>query len=89
MAFGRCVLLSDIPENAEVGGEAAVYFRSGDVRKLKDAIETVLEGDSEAAERGEEGRRRIEKHFNWDRLVDSLEAFYIETMEKRHGLARQ
>ncbi len=88
MAFGRCALLSDIPENAEVGGDAAVYFRTGDVRNLRDAIDSVLASDSEIAARGEAGRQRVEILFNWDRLVESLEAFYIETMEKRHGLAR-
>jgi glycosyltransferase involved in cell wall biosynthesis len=88
MAFGRCVLLSDIPENAEVGGDAACYFRTGDVGSLRGALSGLIEKDAEIAARGEMGRRRVETHFNWDRLVESLEAYYYETLEKRRGRTR-
>jgi glycosyltransferase involved in cell wall biosynthesis len=83
MAFGRCVLLSDIPENAEVGGDVAAYFATGDVRSLGSSLERLLRDESEIAARGEAARRRAEARYNWDRLVESLEAFYVETIEKR------
>jgi len=88
MAFGRCVLLSDIPENAEVGGDAACYFRAGDAGNLREALIGLLDKDAEIAARGEMGRRRVETHFNWDRLVEALEAYYYETLEKRRARAR-
>jgi glycosyltransferase involved in cell wall biosynthesis len=87
MAFGRCVLLSDIPENTEVGGDAASYFAVGNVLSLRESLSGLLERDAEIAARGEMGRRRVEAHFNWDRLVESLEDFYLETLEKRRGRA--
>jgi glycosyltransferase involved in cell wall biosynthesis len=85
MAFGRCVLLSDIPENTEVGGDAASYFAVGNALSLRESLAGLLERDAEIAARGEMGRRRVEAHFNWDRLVESLEDFYLETLEKRRG----
>jgi glycosyltransferase involved in cell wall biosynthesis len=88
MAFGRCVLLSDIPENAEVGGDAACYFAAGDARSLREALSGLVDKDAEIAARGEMGRRRVETHFNWDLLVESLEAYYHETLEKRRRRAR-
>jgi len=88
MAFGRCVLLSDIPENAEVGGDAARYFAVGDARSLRESLSGLIDKDAEIAARGEMGRRRIETHFNWDRLVEALEAYYYETLEKRRGRVR-
>jgi len=53
MSFGRCVLLSDIPENREVGGDAAYYFKTGDSNELRDALNNLLE-DREAV-----GRRQL------------------------------
>lgn len=83
MAFGRCVLLSDIPENVEVGGDAAAYFKVRNVNELKGALERLLESGDEVAARGAAGRRRVEAHFNWDRLVETLEAYYQEVLEVR------
>jgi glycosyltransferase involved in cell wall biosynthesis len=88
MAFGRCVLLSDIPENAEVGGDAACYFGAGDARSLREALAGLIERDAEIAARGEMGRSRVETHFSWDRLVDELESYYHETLEKRRDPSR-
>jgi glycosyltransferase involved in cell wall biosynthesis len=88
MAFGRCVLLSDIPENAEVGGDAARYFKAGDAESLREALAGLADREPEIAARGEMGRRRVETHFNWDRLVESLESYYYETLEKRRGRGR-
>jgi len=88
MAFGRCVLLSDIPENAEVGGDAACYFRAGDAVSLRDALGGLIDKDAEIAARGEMGRHRVETYFNWDRIVEELEAYYHEALEKRRGRAR-
>ena len=83
MAFGRCVLLSDIPENIEVGGDVAAYFKTTDVNSLRDAIERLLEGDASIASRGADGRRRVEAHFNWDRIAEALEAYYFEILLSR------
>ena len=88
MAFGRCVLLSDIPENAEVGGDAAAYFAVGNALSLRESLASLLGRDAEIVARGEMGRRRVESQFNWDRLVESLEEFYLETLERRRGRLR-
>ena len=39
MSFGVPCTLSDIPPHREVAGPAAIYFRSGDVNSLVDALE--------------------------------------------------
>jgi glycosyltransferase involved in cell wall biosynthesis len=83
MAFGRCVVLSDIPENVEVGGDVATYFSAGSVQSLREALAGLVDREAEIAARGEMGRRRVEEHFNWDRLVEALEECYYETVEKR------
>ncbi|MEJ2722050.1 MAG: glycosyltransferase family 4 protein, partial [bacterium] len=86
MSFGRCVLLSDIPENREVGGDAAVFFRSSDVNDLRARLKSLFENDGEVVKRGEAGRRRVEAHFNWDSIAGDLEAYYADVIEdKRRG----
>ena len=85
MAYGRCVLLSDIPENIEVGGEVALYFKTRDVNALRASLHNLLEDGRNLSARGEAGRRRVEAHFNWDRLVEVLEGYYLEVIEAHRG----
>ncbi len=83
MSFGRCVLLSDIPENKEVGGDVAVFFKTSDVNALRSALNRLLQDPDEVARRGEAGRRRVESSFNWDSIAETLEGYYLEVLDKR------
>lgn len=85
MAFGRCVLLSDIPENVEVGGDVAVYFKTRNANELRSALKGMLEDEPGLAARGALGRRRVEERFNWDCLVGELEEYYCEVLGARHA----
>jgi glycosyltransferase involved in cell wall biosynthesis len=42
LSYGRCVLLSDIPENVEVAESNAPSFRSRDVSDLREKLEMLL-----------------------------------------------
>ncbi len=77
MAFGNCVLVSDIAENLEVvGEEAGVRFRSRDPEHLRE----VLAGLLAAPERVNVMRRKAAEHvrrqFDWDRIVDEYETLF-------------
>ena len=76
MAHRRCVIVSDIPENAEVVGESGVRFRSGDVEDLCRAIERVDGNPAMTASEGEKAVARVDEAYNWDNIVDSLEETY-------------
>jgi len=83
LSYGRCVLISDIPENMEVAEEVSVSFRSKDVddlhRKLEDLIrhpETVRRHEALA-------RRHIEQHYSWDKVAEHTEAVYRELVAGR------
>jgi len=88
MAFGRGVLLSDIPENLEVGGDVALYFNAGNVNSLRDALEGALEDGAGVEARGARGRRRIETDYSWDAIAEATAAFYAEVLEKRGARRR-
>jgi glycosyltransferase involved in cell wall biosynthesis len=80
MAHGKCVLLSDIPENLEVGGEAALYFKTYDSNSLYESLDKILKDRATAESRGQAGYRRIRDHYNWDRLAELVEGYYYEIL---------
>jgi glycosyltransferase involved in cell wall biosynthesis len=80
MAHGRPVLLSDIPENREVGGDAALYFKCCDSNDLHNKLKVLLEDETVSWRLAEAARRRVEAHYNWDRIAEAVEAFYLSRL---------
>jgi glycosyltransferase involved in cell wall biosynthesis len=76
MAHRRCVIVSDIPENAEVVADAGVRFRPGDAADLCRVIEEIDADPGLAAREGRKAVSRVDEAYNWDRIVDSLERTY-------------
>ena len=76
MAHRRCVIVSDIPENAEVVGDSGVRFKSGDSADLTRVIDEIDADPGRAREEGEKAVTRVDEAYNWDRIVDSLERAY-------------
>ncbi len=85
MGYGKAVLLSDIPENQEVGGDVAEYFKTNDVNSLAAQLEMMLEDEYDLAGRAQRGVERVADHYNWDRLAEEVEAHYLEVLERRRG----
>jgi glycosyltransferase involved in cell wall biosynthesis len=83
MGFGRCVLLSDIPENLEAGGDVAFYFSTNNVNELRDQLDALLRDGAVREERGAAGVQRIEEEYNWERLGGEVETFYLDVLKKR------
>jgi glycosyltransferase involved in cell wall biosynthesis len=80
MGYARGMLLSDIPENREVAGDAACYYKCSDSNSLYESLNAILEDRGLLAELGKRGRARVENDFNWDRIADSVEQFYAGIM---------
>jgi glycosyltransferase involved in cell wall biosynthesis len=83
LSYGRCVLISDIPENLEVASEVAVPFRSRDVSDLRQKLEDLIRNPERV--RGFESRARehIQRHFSWDTVTEQTEALYEEMLRGR------
>jgi glycosyltransferase involved in cell wall biosynthesis len=83
LSYGRCVLLSDIPENLEVAEGCSVPFKSQDVADLKAKL-TMLLADP-ALVKSFEGRARqhIQDHYSWDRVAAATERVYREMLERK------
>lgn len=80
MAHGRALVLSDIPENAEVGGDAARFFACGDDKALAATIESLLADDAGRRTLGTLARARAETDYNWEIIADRVEAFYYRVL---------
>ncbi len=76
MAYAKCVIASDIPENLEVTGNAALTFKVGDVEDLARVISDVDSNPSLCEEVGRRALERVKEAFDWNRIVDSLEKVY-------------
>jgi glycosyltransferase involved in cell wall biosynthesis len=77
MAHGKCVIVSDIPENTEVTQDAAVTFKAADIDDLARVIEKVDLDDGLTSSFGERAVARVKQEYDWERIVDNLERIYL------------
>ncbi|HTO91493.1 MAG TPA: glycosyltransferase family 4 protein [Candidatus Sulfotelmatobacter sp.] len=80
LSYGRCVLLSDIPENLEVGEDCAVPFRSQDVGDLKQKLEMLLTHPEVVREYESKARAHIQEHYSWDKVAEHTETVYRDLL---------
>ncbi len=81
LSYGRCVLVSDIPENLEVVGDAAPRFRTRDVDDLVRVLGRLDGNPDEVAAYESEVRKHLARRFTWEVVVPELEALYREVVE--------
>jgi glycosyltransferase involved in cell wall biosynthesis len=83
LSYGRCVLVSDIPENLEVAEECALSFRSQDVDDLRVKLEGLIRNPERVKQYGELARRHILQHYSWDTVAQATAELYRSVAAKR------
>lgn len=83
LSYGRCVLVSDIPENLEVAEECALSFRSQDVADLRAKLEHMIRHPEVVQEFGERARRHILAHYSWDPVAEATAELYRSLVPAR------
>lgn len=78
LSHGRCVLVSDIPENVEVTGDVTPRFRNRDVDDLVAQWQALDRDPERVAAHEKRVRAELAHRFTWDNVVDQLEAVYEE-----------
>jgi len=76
LSYGRCVLVSDIPENVEVTHDAAPTFRSRDVDDLTAQLRRLLAEPALVRQYESKARAHIAAHYSWDTVVDATVDVY-------------
>ncbi len=83
MSFSRPVLISDLPENLEVAGDASLRFVRDDADDLERALREMMSLDGEIRlGLGRDGREKIIREYNWDSIADSTEMLYRELVSR-------
>ena len=80
LSYGRCVLLSDIPENLEVAEGCSVSFRSQDVNDLQTKLEALIRDPARVKSFEERARAHIREHYSWDHVAAATEQLYRELL---------
>jgi glycosyltransferase involved in cell wall biosynthesis len=75
MSVGCPVLVSDIPENAWVVGDAGFTFRSGDAGHLREVLDELMQFPELVSASGGRASARAGA-FQWPHIVSQLEAVY-------------
>ena len=84
MASGVPVVASDIPGVRSVAADGGLTVPPGDDDALAQAIHTMLEqSPAQKQQQSEDVRAVVEASYSWERIVDTLEIWYQELVEKR------
>jgi glycosyltransferase involved in cell wall biosynthesis len=78
LSYGRCVLISDIPENLEVAEECSPVFHSQDVEDLRRQLARLIEDPALVREYEGKARGHIAEHYSWDTVTASTETVYLD-----------
>lgn len=76
MAFGACVICSDIPPNLAVVGEAGVPFKVLDVEDLRTSLQGIMADPDRAERLRAAAKQRIDDEFTWDSVAARWDRLY-------------
>ncbi len=80
LSYGRCVLISDIPENVEVVGDCSPSFRTQNVEDLSAKLQRLLKDPDLVKDYERRCRDHVSRSYSWDTISDSIEALYEKTL---------
>jgi glycosyltransferase involved in cell wall biosynthesis len=83
MAFGRCVVVNDTPENLETVGDAGFSYEGGaGASRLRAVLERLLKDPAIAQELGGRARERVRAHYSWESVTDAYEQLFRELLRE-------
>ena len=83
MGAGLCVLTSDVPENREVVDGAGFTFQRGNAADLADRLRFLIANPAVREAAGRSARKRIEDHYQWQKIAEDIESAYFEILGKK------
>jgi glycosyltransferase involved in cell wall biosynthesis len=78
ISHGKCVLVSDIPENMEVVRDCAVSFKTRDVNDLEAQLRALIANPGRVDAVARSCKLHAEEHYSWNRIVEATEAVYLD-----------
>lgn len=78
MGYGNALVVNDTPENREVAGPEALYFRAEDPPSLAKALEKLLAEPESAVSIGTYAANRARERYSWEAVARSYEALFLK-----------
>jgi glycosyltransferase involved in cell wall biosynthesis len=76
MAYKKCVLVSDIPENLYVSKGVGLSFINKSVNSLRIKLRYLLNHHKLVVNYGLSAQARVKEYYNWDKIVkDTIEVY--------------
>lgn len=85
MAASKPVIATRVPGTAEaiVDGQTGILVPLRDSERLAKSIKKLLENPKDSQRMGEAGRRRINREFSVERMIDETERLYMDLMNSK------
>jgi len=83
LGAGRPIISSDLKENQDVGGDAAIYFEKENPKDLAEKVRHLLEDPVQIEELGRKSAGRAKELYDWDKITDSYERTYQFSVGRR------
>jgi glycosyltransferase involved in cell wall biosynthesis len=80
MGYGNCVLTLATPENIEAVGDAGIPY--ADELDLAEKLQRVLRDGSLVQSYRNRAQIRVQRYYDWDRVVDQYEKLFAEMTGK-------
>lgn len=81
MAFGKCVVVNDTPENLETIGDAGFSYAGAEgAPALRRLLAHLLAHPAQVAAYGERALRRVNRHYTWDAITDRYEQLFYRLL---------
>lgn len=84
MGYGNCVVVNDAPENREVAGDAALYFRVAEPAGLAAILDRLRRDPAEARRLGAAAAARAAERYSWTEIADRYERLLVD-LARRSG----
>lgn len=85
MSYGKCCVVSDIPECTEVVEDKGVVFPRGNTAALAEVLQKLCDHPEIPAGYGSEASAFVCAKYNWDEVTEKTLALYEKKTEKRGG----
>ena len=84
MAFGRCVVANDTPENLETMGAAGRSYRGAEgAQALANVLQDLLDNPEAVSALGIAAERRAHQHYTWQAVTDAYEGLFNQLCGRR------
>lgn len=77
LSYGLPVVMSNIPGNKRVAGEVAFMFKNKSAKDLQRVLQYALDHPSISRNKGNRGRKLIERFYDWEDIISKTEKVYI------------